>query len=107
MSRVTNSAKCYVAEVEGTITEYNRPTIDYDYPLFYPILDSGYCIGYYQNARRRRSDPCRRCFNVVVIVVNIVVVARAGNSRNRILTIHREMSGIDKRNMSGQANDFP
>ncbi len=106
MSRVTNSTKCYVAEVEGTITEYNRPTIDCDYPLFCPILDSRYCIWYYQNARRRR-DPCRRGFNDVVIVVNIVGVARASNFRNRILTINREMSGIDNRNMSGQANDVP
>jgi hypothetical protein len=28
-----------VAEVEGT--EYNRPTIDYDYPLSYLLLECG------------------------------------------------------------------
>gem|GEM_PF-5445156 len=56
-SRIHNfDHECYIGSARSRNhwrqrTEYNRPTIDYDYPLFYPILDSGYCIGYYQNAR--------------------------------------------------------
>jgi hypothetical protein len=78
-----------VAEVEGT--EYDRPTIDYDYPLSYLLLECGHCIGlrdFYQNTGRRRSDPCRRFFNVIVIdviiiaIIIVVVVARAVYSCN-------------------------
>jgi hypothetical protein len=57
-----------------------------DYFLHQSVVEKG-LRDFYQNTRRRGSDPCRRFFNVIifdviVIVIIGVVVAWAANSCN-------------------------